>query len=809
MSQSQKMLLPLVSVVVLAAIAFSCHGKDEPLKARQSQVQTWTITLLCIGIFMGVFVVMSSVALLYQCSSMLQGLWYSSVFKFFIALSACIGCAIFIYVVASAVITVLPEEFGYLFDLHMDISGESLERRGMEDAKLAYASCPLTAPDSIRVIHLRPGSPNDELECTLATVRLGDQPVYEALSYCWGQRAGSRCVKLQTSSSLTTNTGTSVPSSTLAITNTLRDALVCLRYPQKERVLWIDQICVNQNDHKERSAQVNLMQAIYSSTKCAIVWLRIGRPLLPLWRVPLHSELSKFFKEIDMAMSKLIQDDAVKIDPIAGPKYKILSKKPLRDMTTDERARYGLPDESDPRWTLFYGFFDAPWFSRVWIVQEVAWPKMVKVNYIDLTLSWERFTGVMIFVESLGLQCFNPHHRASRRFFSRLRILQVCRKRRQDRSSESLDQVLAQHRLTAATDPRDHIYGLMGLASQRPPLLKPDYEASTKEVFLQTAKWALQEGRQDIFGLCCDPSNPKRPDDLPSWAPDFSDAARPHSMTGMGMLPPDDLRSLSQFRASGSSSTLLVVRDDDVVETLGQPIGKVQEVFSGAAPGRDTLNIHRLHARAQIEASRLHRGDILRESLRMLNTKMFWEQAARKLAAISSEYVYTGEHMDKAVLRTCLLGETDEMLEILWPCYMSDQFELKIWQLLTFGWGCSSQILGYAIMGVKSLGLRAAGPLLRRYGYNACFSNTGEYCSRRQLSAERRLFRGTNGLIGLAPRWALPGDEMFILLGGKVPVILRKTRDDGPYQLVGEAYVHGAMHGEMFDLQQCEKLLIA
>lgn len=42
-----------------------------------------------------------------------------------------------------------------------------------------------------------------------------------------------------------------------------------------------------------------------------------------------------------------------------------------------------------------------------------------------------------------------------------------------------------------------------------------------------------------------------------------------------------------------------------------------------------------------------------------------------------------------------------------------------------------------------------------------------------------------------------------------MPVILRGTRQDGMYQLIGEAYVHGAVHGETFELQKCKELLIA
>jgi hypothetical protein len=98
-----------------------------------------------------------------------------------------------------------------------------------------------------------------------------------------------------------------------------------------------------------------------------------------------------------------------------------------------------------------------------------------------------------------------------------------------------------------------------------------------------------------------------------------------------------------------------------------------------------------------------------------------------------------GESMDEAVMRTCLLGETDEILENMRPFYKNDQFGVKIWRPLTFGQGCSPELVGVAVLAMMILGLRAAEPLLRRYGYGPFFFNRlgGEYYARRQLSAER------------------------------------------------------------------------
>ena len=53
----------------------------------------------------------------------------------------------------------------------------------------------------------------------------------------------------------------------------ISDALRYLRKPDAERVLWIDRIAINQEDLKERAAQVGLMSEIYSSASEVPVWL--------------------------------------------------------------------------------------------------------------------------------------------------------------------------------------------------------------------------------------------------------------------------------------------------------------------------------------------------------------------------------------------------------------------------------------------------------------------------------------------------------------------------------------------------------
>ena len=98
----------------------------------------------------------------------------------------------------------------------------------------------------------------------------------------------------------------------------------------------------------------------------------------------------------------------------------------------------------------------------------------------------------------------------------------------------------------------------------------------------------------------------------------------------------------------------------------------------------------------------------------MLNTKMIWAQMATELTAKSTDhYVHTGESMYEAVLRTCLLGETEETVGKVLPYYEYDQLELNAWRLLTLGKECLSRLMGYVIVCVAIRGMRVARPLTR------------------------------------------------------------------------------------------------
>jgi hypothetical protein len=141
--------------------------------------------------------------------------------------------------------------------------------------------------NQIRLLYLMRGDYDDSLQYTLKTVPRVNTTSYEALSYCWGE--GPRNKELICNDAI------------LGISENLRRALKCLRYPvsknlprilnslhdpDQTRILWVDQICINQGrkdedensennekSKKEKSSQVPLMGQIYSRVIRVLVWL--------------------------------------------------------------------------------------------------------------------------------------------------------------------------------------------------------------------------------------------------------------------------------------------------------------------------------------------------------------------------------------------------------------------------------------------------------------------------------------------------------------------------------------------------------
>jgi len=127
--------------------------------------------------------------------------------------------------------------------------------------KYKYSPLP---PRNIRLLHLMPyDGDGDPIHCQLFEYPIQETweraDLYEALSYCWGG-SGKPC-------------SISIGECYLPITANLHAALLRLRHRLIGRVIWIDAVCINQEDKEEQAQQVRSMAEIYFKASRVIVWL--------------------------------------------------------------------------------------------------------------------------------------------------------------------------------------------------------------------------------------------------------------------------------------------------------------------------------------------------------------------------------------------------------------------------------------------------------------------------------------------------------------------------------------------------------
>jgi hypothetical protein len=284
---------------------------------------------------------------------------------------------------------------------------------------------PLLTPGETRHLTIEEYSPGTQLRCKLRETELVYCPDYTALSYTWGPSTPAQEIWVQSQDS-------KLREGTLQVGQNLFDFLVAYATQpwSRHRALWIDQICINQSDQSERSAQVSTMKNIYKRSKNVHVWLGCESAVVEAARqVRDHGSLESY------ALVKILQH---------------------------------------------------PYFSRVWIVQEVAFGSNITIVCGDVELTWNCLK------EALSRSHFNVAGKISP---SVLAVISESQR------SHTLQECFSRYCQNNCRDPRDRVYGLVGLTPER-WRLRIDYTKTVLEVYLD-AVVALYEELFEILDPRC------------------------------------------------------------------------------------------------------------------------------------------------------------------------------------------------------------------------------------------------------------------------------------------------------------------
>ena len=456
----------------------------------------------------------------------------------------------------------------------------------------------------------------------------------------------------------------------------------------------------------------------------------------------------------------------------------------------------------------FISVFTRSWFHRVWIVQELMLAKHVKVylgvheiplNYLLNSLRLLDASMVEKLAQ-LNFGILTPFLRID--FESSTRIFEA-RDALQSSQLGTLEEYLALGRGRLAKDAKDKVYSLLSIPYRESLGESPhqgdsrriiaDYSKSTAQVYTECARYLLDcDNKLTLLSSVgsCEPVV----QDLPSWVPDLSVPLKPRPLRLCGPKASGVITNVkADFSVEGKELNVAAAQWDTVSAT--------GESLNEASGGKGHSNL-----------------------MSTLKGNMF-----RIIMQLGTTYAPTQEGMMLVVFRT-LIGDIVDS-----PKPSSPEFAKAFTHCLVLtGLGITEfqTMIPMRIMIGKSPGhIRAAfddfitmydGPsypfravredYLRtkggKFGRSSKYFNMGFNPHLREslwyasavvtAASDRCLFITKKGYLGLGPWNMKEEDVVFLVPGADAPIVLRPAEDK--WKLVGEAYVHGIMHGEAKDL---------
>ncbi|KIN02760.1 hypothetical protein OIDMADRAFT_178636 [Oidiodendron maius Zn] len=630
-----------------------------------------------------------------------------------------------------------------------------------------YTYSPLNSRSSeIRILALKASlSPTEPITCRLVTAdldkelttdgRLNSPPIklFTPLSYCWGTTLMTEAIVLD--------------SHLFLVTPSLHRALLHFRNanenPSGERVTeenketfwWIDAICINQNDLDERSSQVGLMTRLYKVAQTVHVWL--GE----------ESEDSSRAMNVIRELAYIPSDwDSWKYIPKPGQTHRPDGPgRPMVKLPTDPPAI--TAEDKSKNYSALISLYQRPWFTRVWIRQEVALPDDVKFHCGAETCSWEEIMRVADMLTYLADEYHLPdlqHVRirsngSYKSCFHKAIELDQLRAiiGRGNGTYAELQELVFDSRDCQATDPLDKIYAMLPLTNPDEIDVTVDYRKDSREVYKELAIRFFNRSLDYLVGC----QNPSRSNGLPSWVPNLAVPWRPLS----------------------AGTTFLH--------------DKALEYHWGNPPDDPP------HFSYQSEQSRLDIQGVIFDEIRAINHES-WVDAElsnadlRRIAAqwrafFKSQREQLFECWEKISMQN--LWEKEKQCERLYDSLMNDvEWESLVLQN-TFGdeYRGGNDATRFKPMADRVLDLDPTFKRIKRLllsdstSYAESVGKDEYFATLRPLAVNRRLMFTSKGTAGLVPAEAKLDDKVCFFDSCKCPFIIRDVGDN-TWILVGQAY---------------------
>lgn len=395
----------------------------------------------------------------------------------------------------------------------------------------------------------------------------------------------------------------------------------------------------------------------------------------------------------------------------------------------------------------------------------------------------------------------------------------------------SLQSLLFDTRQFLATDPRDKVFSILSMAELGSKgvqercfdVIRPEYSVtiSPQSVFTKVTVSLLQElPRLTNLSYVEDKSNIILPG-LPSWVPDYTCTNIP--------MPPIQLRdSATTFDCCsnlGKKSKIdhhVGVRYTESMDTLAVKARKIDRIVEVCTPMWDIFKAHDISScliilsnLPQTYATGQSRGEVLWRTMiadtasglpaTTKTEESFRIYALLRLARKVSLEAF--QAIPKVIIMPAIPSLPSKSTINAHVSPFMDLFrslegvkELPAWDEVI---ALAQHMLHFRIMDFVKASDRQDPdhPFLKTERYlNGVEVGAREFKDALGMSSGyRRLFRTEKGFLGLGPQSSEVGDEVWLLETAKVPFALHRRKDESEYELVGETYLHRAMHGELTD----------